>query len=136
MADVYLVTGDRWWGTPVGKRLGEAERQVQVMQEVLDQIPKGRILIHGAAAGADQLAGNLWRMTVHGPIVVVPYFGWLGRGGGPARNNFMLNMLCLYRNDGAEVEVLAFHPDLTKSAGTKHCVNAAKRLRLLVEVFS
>lgn len=135
MAEVYLVTGDRWWGLPSTNAAREASRQVKVMKEVISQIPKGSTLIHGAATGADQLAGDLWRDWVRGPIIVVPYFGHLGRGGGPARNIFMLKLLGLYRNDGSEVQVLAFHPNLKESKGTKHCINEAARLRFNLEVY-
>lgn len=120
---VYLVTGDRAWGT--GTASVDPRDDLRCLCDVLRDVPRGSVLIHGNAAGADRMAGVQWGKIVQGPVVQVPYFGYLRRAGGPARNRFMLDLLDLYRGRGHPCYVLAFHRDLVNSRGTADMVQIA-----------
>lgn len=110
-----LVCGGREWVDPVPIR------------QRLAQLPKGSVVIHGAARGADQLAGKIAKGL--GLSVVPVPADWLqyGRPAGVIRNRKMLGM----RPD----LVIAFHADLMgRSKGTKDCVTEAGRRGIPTEV--
>jgi hypothetical protein len=73
------------------------------------------------------MAGRLVkRMSL--PQVAVPFFGWLQRAGGPARNALLLELLVGLRSGGREVSVLAFGGD----AGTDDAVGRAVKAGIRV----
>ena len=61
------------------------------------------------------------------PGISVPYFKWLGKAGGPARNTLMLKILLGLQTQGYDIEVIAFHEDLSKSKGTKNMLAQVKK---------
>ncbi len=107
MSDVrrLLVCGDRKWSD---------------YQKVLDTIERimPEVVIHGAATGADEMAGRA-ADALGIPVEVFPA-DWqkYGRAAGPIRNKQMLN-------EGQPDLVLAFHDDIGHSRGTKHMVTIA-----------
>ena len=104
MAKNYvLVTGSRTWGN--GERIGVA----------LEKLAKDTGVIHGAARGADSLAGFIARLQ-HRPVREFPAkWDELGKDAGPLRNRQMLD-------EGKPYAVHAFIDDPVKSAGTANMV--------------
>ena len=100
-----LVTGSRNYSD-----------QVRIC-EVLDEIEPSAI-VHGAARGADSLAGE-WAKA--NQIEEIPYpANWAkhGKSAGPKRNELMLD-------SETDVELVVAFP-LKNSVGTWHMVNLAK----------
>lgn len=109
-----LVCGDRNWTdqAAIYKRLA-----------LLDM---STTIIHGAARGADRIAGDAAeRLGL--PVIAVPAEWELhGKSAGPIRNRKMLDM---------EPElVIAFHSDLSKSRGTADTVREARKRGIPVEI--
>lgn len=127
----YFLSGKG--GTAVLVTGGVDYSNRQAIEERLGHYPPGTLVIHGAARGADQMAGEVARATSK-PVVVVPYFGHLGRAGGPVRNKKMLTILLGLEAMGYSISVEAFHPDLKQSKGTKDMVRIAKRANIKVTV--
>ena len=92
----------------------------EAMQRELAMLPKQATVIHGDAPGADALGGELAAQL---QLRVEPFaknkedYRRFGRGAWKGLNERMLAA-------GAQL-VLAFHPDLDKSTGTKHLVQLA-----------
>lgn len=109
-----IVTGDRNWDDPV------------TIQNELAKLPPDSTVVHGDCRGADRWAGRLAREL--GLTVVAWPAEWKkhGRKAGPIRNQEMVD-------SGADL-VLAFHPDLGRSKGTRDCVRRAQRARIQVRV--
>jgi hypothetical protein len=110
-----LVTGSRHWN------------KFEVVYQMLLNLKKKYaqdgdvvLVVHGAAAGADCMAGDA-ADKLHLPCMSVPA-DWpkLGKKAGPIRNQLMLDLT--HPN-----LVLAFHADLAQSKGTKDMVGRAKR---------
>lgn len=109
-----LVCGDRNWAdrAAVARFIAEADPEV---------------VIHGAARGADSLAGE--EATRLGISVEAYPADWTryGRAAGPVRNQQMLT-------EGRPDAVLAFHEDITNSKGTADMVRRARKAGLPVTV--
>ena len=103
-----IMCGDRAW---LNK-----DAIVSVL-ESLD--PNTVTIVHGACRGADRIAGNaafnLGFTVEQYPALWHRYKG----GAGPIRNQQML--------DTGIDRVYAFHPDISKSKGTKHMVSIATK---------
>lgn len=114
---VVLVTGGRDY-EDVGR-----------MTEVLGLFPRGSLVVHGGANGADLLARAV-AATLRMPTCEVPYMGWLGRGGGPARNRLMVEIVERLCDEDVSWSgcCVAFGGD----AGTDNCVRAARGRGLFV----
>ena len=77
-----------------------------------------RLLVHGAARGADRMAGE-WARENGVPVAEYPaQWARHGKAAGPIRNQQMLD------EEHPEV-VLAFAVDLTNSAGTRDMIRRA-----------
>lgn len=115
-----LITGSRDW-TDVD-RIHRA--LVEVWNDDLACDPE-IILIHGAATGADTIAGEI--ATAFGWSMEVYPADWerFGKAAGPIRNNQMVAT-------GADV-CLAF--PMAHSRGTVHCMKAAERAGIPVRVY-
>jgi hypothetical protein len=102
-----LICGDRRW------------TDEEAMLRFVAQLPADAVVIHGAARGADRMAGELAHA---GGLEVLAFpADWkrYGRGAGPVRNQQMLD---------AEPDVVAYaHDDLESSKGTKDMVKRAKK---------
>jgi hypothetical protein len=59
-----------------------------------------------------------------------------GRGAGPIRNKEMCLEALRNKEKGIKTYVLAFHDNIEKSKGTKHCMEYAKKLGLEVILWS
>lgn len=106
---VLLVCGDRHW-------FDEALIEEEIRKAAPD------LVIHGAARGADYLAGKVARRL--GIKVEEFRANWdkYGKAAGPIRNQEMLDALLDYRNGNACVSALAFHSDIESSKGTKDMI--------------
>jgi hypothetical protein len=113
-----LITGDRNW------------TDVEVIRSALVDIEfkPGDALVHGAARGADSIAASI-AQEMNGNVLPFPA-NWekYGRAAGAIRNQQMLD-----ENPDIDV-VLAFHPDIKQSKGTKDMVTRCykKGLRILI----
>lgn len=114
---IVVVTGDRNWSN-----------REAVLRE-LKKLPPNTLLIHGACRGLDTIAGEIGEslgFQVDPHPARADLHGWPAAG--PIRNREML--------DCKPVKVLAFHPNLETSKGTKDCVREAMRRSIPVEVFN
>jgi hypothetical protein len=111
------VCGDREWGS-----------KAAIKREMEKFDPQETTLIHGAAPGADSIAAELavklgWVKIEAYPAQWADY----GRAAGPIRNKAMVK-------SGLDL-VLAFHPNLAASRGTKNMVKQSEAAGVHVEVF-
>lgn len=100
---------------------------------VIDPNDRDIIIVHGAAKGADTMAGDFVRHA-RAFLSGIGYtireerhpaeWDKFGKGAGPIRNQAMVDL-------GADLCV-AFFTDRTTSRGTKHCVAAAKKAGIRV----
>lgn len=111
-----LVTGARDW------------EDIDYVRERLSRYPAGTWIIHGNCNGADTAAKLACKPNRHVEISV-PYIGWLGKRGGPTRNEVMLQLL-LGLKKKRTLRIEAFHTDLKNSRGTRDMVLRAKRAGL------
>ncbi len=118
-----IVCGDRKWGDGAG---GAAYRKVRF---VLEQLPKGTVIIEGGANGADTMGKNVAQEL---GFLVVEYpanWDYQHRAAGQIRNVAMLS-------DGKPDLVLAFHSNIKQSKGTAHMVERARKAGVKVEVIT
>lgn len=111
-----LVCGSREWTD-----------RAAILREI-EKLAITDIVIHGAARGADRIAGEI--ATSYGLQVRAFPAQWdrYGKSAGPFRNQQML--------DQQPDLVLAFTPDLEKSIGTRHMVRIARAAGVPVEIFN
>jgi hypothetical protein len=96
----------------------------------LAKLPPGATVIHGDAPGADALAGAaaaLLGLRVEAMAKNEEDYARYRRGAWRGLNERMLA-------SGA-VLVLAFHPDLARSKGTRHMVELAQAVEIEVRIF-
>ena len=112
-----LICGSRNW-------IGFEE--AELIKEELRQLPLDAVVIHGAAPGADSLAG--FEADLMGLKVVGVPADWdeFGLEAGPIRNRKMLDGLLRARIAGHEVRVIAFHYDPKLGKGTRDMVGIAE----------
>jgi hypothetical protein len=95
-------------------------------------LPAGSVVVHGDPAGADALAGRIavdeLGLTVEPFRKEAEDYRRAGRGAWQRLNERMLA-------GGADL-VLAFHPALEKSRGTRHLVDLARRAGVPVRIIA
>jgi hypothetical protein len=107
-----LICGDRRWADEAA------------MKRFVDRLPADAVVIHGAAKGADRMAGRLAQQR--GLEVVEFPADWkrYGRAAGPVRNKQMLEV---------KPDLVAYaHDDLETSKGTKNMVKQAQEAGVAV----
>jgi hypothetical protein len=103
----------------------------EAIRRELAKLPAEAVVIHGDAPGADVLAGQI---AVQVGLAVEPMaktkddYARYPRGAWKGLNERMLA-------SGA-VLVLAFHPAIENSRGTKHLVEIARAAGIVVQVFT
>jgi len=105
---IILVCGGREWNN------------LEVMVREMECLPKVATIVHGAAKGADTMAGLIAEQL---GMTVLPFpADWkkYGRSAGPVRNREM------FRKTDPDL-VLAFHENIDASKGTKDMVNYARQ---------
>lgn len=115
---VVLICGSRDWNG-----LEEAE----LIKEELRELPAGTVIIHGAAPGADSLAGFEADLMGFEVIPVPADWDKYGIKAGPVRNRKMLAGLLKARDTGHEVKIVAFHHDPKLGRGTRDMVKLAEQ---------
>lgn len=110
-----LICGDRNWNT---------EHKIRAYLMMCD---RNTIIIHGAARGADFLAGKVARELEFKTILAFPA-NWeaFGKAAGPIRNRQML--------DEKPDLVAAFHSNIRNSKGTLDCIMEANKRGIRVEI--
>jgi hypothetical protein len=103
-----LVCGDRNWTDEAA------------IARVLFNLPADTVLIHGAARGADSIAGRVGERLGFEVLKFPADWEKFGRAAGPIRNQQMLD-------EGKPDLVIAFHPNLAASKGTKDMVKKARK---------
>ncbi len=104
-----IVSGSRYW----------TDREK--IREVLTEFdPATTLIVEGGATGADTLAREEAQKLGFGVVTVHADWYKYGKAAGAVRN---LMMLDIYKPDG----ILAFHPELKMSKGTKHMVRIANK---------
>lgn len=114
-----IVCGDRNWGS---------FDDITISVRELVRLPKGTVVIHGDYWGADRLCGAIAKGLGFEVITFPANWKKHGSGAGPIRNRQMLE-------EGKPDKVIAFHPDLSQSKGTKHMVEIARAAGIPVEVY-
>lgn len=110
-----IICGDRNWNNYWG------------IYDVISRLDRNSVIIHGAARGADHMAGTIAKNLGFKVISVPADWEQYGRAAGPIRNKKMLDM---------EPElVIAFHTDIRNSKGTKHMVEIAQKKGVKVEIY-
>lgn len=113
-----LVCGDRNW------------TDKEFIWSRLDKLAdlSNPLIIHGAARGADNLAGE-WADDRMVPVESYPA-NWkrFGRAAGPMRNQRMIDA-------GKPDLVMAFHDNLEQSKGTKDMVTRARKHNIRVKTY-
>ena len=111
-----LVTGDRGWS--------DVDRVVEVMQ----LLPSGSIVVHGACRGADVICAVVAEAL---GFIIRPYpadWAGLGRRAGPIRNQQMIDAEHL---EGEPIDLcLGFHNDIASSRGTADMLRRAAKARI------
>lgn len=118
MSRRILACGDRRW-----------TRASVITRALLEHVHAGDVVVHGAARGADTIAGEL-AAGMDGVTVEAYPADWkrYHRAAGPIRNQQMLDT-------GIDL-VLAFHDDIASSRGTADMVRRAQRKGIPVKIFT
>lgn len=87
------------------------------------------VIIHGAARGADSIAGKIARRQSVKEEAYPAEWDKYHKAAGPIRNQQMLT-------EGRPTLVLAFHDNIEKSKGTRDMVDKAKRAGIETRVYS
>lgn len=111
-----LVCGDRNW-----------TNKQAILRELKD-FPKDTTVIHGAARGADTIGGIVAKELGFKIEAFPANWRKYGKRAGPIRNRQML--------EAKPDLVLAFHPDLNKSKGTKHMVQISQEAGIKTKVIT
>mgnify|MGYP001568082413 CR=1 FL=1 len=108
-----LICGDRdWW-------------EMMPIVRVIDLLPEGTIVVHGAARGADRIAGKIASAGGFAILSFPADWARYHKGAGPIRNQQMLD-------EGKPDLVIYFHHDLEDSKGTKNMVTIARKAGISV----
>jgi len=119
-----LVTGSRTW------------TNWAIIERELKRFPRGTILVHGAARGADSIAAEIAKRLGFERRGFPADWDTYGNSAGPIRNS---QMLAEEHPDVFDVPLdlgLAFTFDLERSKGTRDMVRKLRKARLPVEVFA
>ena len=121
-----LICGDR--------NYQNKEKIKQCLQDVMKEFNidnnwEHNYIIHGCAKGADTIGGEVGKELDFDIIEYPANWDEYGKSAGPKRNYQMLI-------EGKPDLVLAFHPDIKNSKGTKHIVSISKEASKLVRVFT
>jgi hypothetical protein len=120
---VILVCGDRNWSQ---------NNTEPILRELFKYMDQSVRLIHGGCEGVDVLAGLIGQklgFTVKDYPVPQEEWTRLGNRAGPLRNKRMIT------EEKVDL-VLAFHPDIANSRGTKDMIRQATQAGIPVHTFA
>jgi len=112
-----LVTGARTWN------------EAEPIRQELSRYPAGSIIIHCDAEGVDRIAGVTAAALGFELITCPADWKTFGRAASPLRNK---TMLAEYQPD----LVIAFHPAIDETSGTKNMVTVARKAGIPVRIIS
>lgn len=112
-----LICGDRHW------------TEMKLIYTLVEALPPDTIVIHGAAEGADALAGKIAESFGLATFAFPAQWQRFGRRAGPIRNQRMLD-------EGKPSLVVAFHNYLPGSKGTKDMVLKARLAGIPVQLYN
>ena len=95
------------------------------IEGIIKLLPSGSVVIHGAARGADSIAGKIAKEYGFQVISFPADWERYGRAAGPIRNRQMID-------EGRPDLVVAFYSNKNKSRGTKNMVDQAKKVNIPV----
>lgn len=105
-----LICGSRTWN------------RISEIAAVIDKLPTGTVIIHGAAKGADSIA-DACAQVAGLPILKFPVtdedWAKIGKSAGPRRNKKMLD-------EGQPNVVIAFLDENSETNGTNHMIQLAE----------
>lgn len=107
-----LVSGDRYW---------KWEDRYTILKAVKELNPS--VIIHGGAKGVDTIAGAIGRHLGIEVIVFPAQWHIYGKAAGHIRNLQMIE-------EGKPDYLLACHPCIEDSKGTKHMIKSAKKHKI------
>lgn len=107
-----LICGDRNWTD---------SNPIRGFLETLD--PSKDTIIHGAARGADSIAGDEAKAMGFKVLAFPANWRKFGTGAGPVRNREMIAK-------GYPDTVVAFHDDINQSKGTADMLELARKIKL------
>lgn len=116
-AERVLICGDRGW------------KDLQIIATIVNALPPDTVVIHGACAGADQMASLLASGYGLSTWAFPAQWARFGKRAGPVRNQRMLD-------EGRPTLVVAFHNYLPGSKGTKDMVLKARLAGIPVQLFN
>lgn len=119
MTGRILACGDRNW---IDKSSIDA-----VISELIRQYGDEIAIIHGNCRGADRLAGEVALERELVTVAVPAKWKKHDKAAGPIRNRYMLDKCRPHL-------VVAFHPDISRSRGTRHMINIAAEAGIPVMV--
>ena len=125
---VVLVCGDRNWTSLI--KVSRAVNEEHKLQPIT-------YLVEGGAGGADSLGNFAAKQLGIQTVTCDANWEYFGKAAGPIRNQKQLDLAAALVNGGnllSSLLVLAFHPDLKNSKGTKDVVNRAKKAGVKVKV--
>ena len=91
--------------------------------------PDSTLIIHGGCKGADSIAGYLANQLGFEVLIYKADWAKYGKAAGPKRNQQMLD-------EGKPTKVIAFHPDIENSKGTKDMITRTKKVNLPIEIIN
>lgn len=126
---------DRWVVIVTGSRRLSSRRAVRIVRTDLALFDRPSIeqviVITGKANGIDEIADReAWLLKYD--TLQIPFFHDLGRYGGSARNDCMVEMALALHSYGYKAACLAY-PD-AESVGTYQCLNSCKRAGFKMKV--
>lgn len=101
-------------------------RDEYAIWEQLEKLPEGTVIVHGAARGADTIAGAVAERMGFEVEAYPAEWRKFGRSAGPIRNRQMAD-------SGIDLCV-AFHEDIANSRGTADMVNVCRKRGIPVEI--
>ncbi len=107
-----LISGDRNWNW---------ENKNVILKEIKELNPN--LVIHGGAKGVDTIAAKAADFLGIETVCFPAQWHMYGRAAGPIRNTQMIK-------EGKPDYLLAFHPDINNSKGTKHMISEAKKHKI------
>ena len=97
----------------------------EVIRNVISNLPKDTIVIHGCANGADTIAGDIAKEYNLKVLEFPADWNKYGKGAGPIRNKQMLD-------EGKPDLIYAFFTSKIFSKGTRNMINQAKEYNIKV----
>lgn len=117
-----LVTGDREWN------------DVKTVVDVLEQLPPGTILIHGACRGADVTCAAVAEALGFTVRAYPADWDKYRKGAGPIRNQQMITEE--HRPEEPIDLCLAFHNNIANSKGTRDMMKRAAKAEITTRLIT